>query len=470
MRHLIHKELKDMFRQGLFQVGALAVLLLMVAAMAISYRYQAVVEEQLAVANEAARERWENQGERNQHAAAHFGMYLFKPQSALSWWDHGVEAFTGVSVYAEAHKRNPALYKPVQDSPSLATWGELTPAFVMLFLLPLLAIWLSYGQIAGEKEAGTYRLVMSQGISPRKWMIAKAAAVWLALLALVLPTYFVGAALLGGGAEVLSLRGMLLLGVYLLYLGIFIHLTLALSARLSQATPVLVGMLGLWVLGLWVVPKLSAQAAEKLFPTPTGQAFQAAIHEDIQQEGIPSHAPPTPKKKRVIQAMLTSYGVDRPEDLPVNFNGLRLQASEDANDPIVDRHHQRLYAQYARQERVQALAGLLSPFTLARRLSMGLCQTDVWSQVAFAEASEQHRRTFVKLMNEDIIAHGEAGTSWNVSASRELWESVPAFDPKPSRDTACRVLTTFFQRYALSLGLLLGWFGLAVGLWWRQAS
>ncbi len=465
IRKMIYKELKNIFRQGMFQVGALSVVVLMGAAIAVSYQYQSVIDQQVQVANEAARERWENQGKKNQHVAAHFGMYLFKPASQLAWWDHGVEKFTGVTVYTEAHKRNTALFKVVQDSPALAVWGELTPAFVMMVLMPLLAIWISFGQISQEKSSGTYRLVMSQGVMAVKWMSAKAIAVWIAMLILVLPTCLIVSGLISGFDQIpfLSGRGALLLGIYLMYLGIFIHLTLGLSARFSKATPVLVFMLGFWVLSLWVFPRLGTHFADNLQPIPNGKAFKQAILADIEREGIPSHAPSTPRKEAAIQGMLMQYGVDRVEALPVNFNGLRLQASEEANAPIYDKHYQRLYDQYKDQEQIFDLSGLVSPYMLVKRLSMGLCRTDNWTHIAFIEACEQYRRRYVKILNDDIVKTGAPGVSWDVSANNEMWASIPEFEYElPS-------LSVFFKHYGLGMVLLSGWFVLVLLFWGIEA-
>lgn len=458
---MIYKELIDIFRQGIFQVGVLAIVVLMLGAVAINNQYQQVVSEQIKAANEAARSRWENQGVKNQHVAAHFGMYLFKPSSDLAWWDPGVEKFQGTAIYTEAHKRNQALFKAVQDSPALGLWGELTPAFVMMVLMPLLAIWMSFGQITQEKSNGTYRLAMSQGIHPLRWMSSKALAVWLAMLLLVVPTFLIGGWLVSekGGIPFFNLRGVLLLGSYLLYLGIFIHLSLGLSARMNKSNLVLVLMLGFWVISLWIVPKLGTQLANQLYPTPNDKAFHDAIIADIEREGIPSHAPPNQRKLEAIQAMLNEYGVDSVEALPVNFNGLRLQASEEANAPILDQHYQRIYDLYHHQEQVYDISGLLSPFILIRRLSMGLCQTDQWTHIAFIEACESYRRKYVKILNDDIVKTGEAGVSWNVKADNQMWESIPKFDHTlPS-------IQTFFVYYGTSMALLGTWFLVAFVFW-----
>jgi len=461
MWKMIHKELKEIFRLGVFQLGALAILILMIGALVMSYRYQEVLTEQIETANENARSRWENQGKKNQHVAAHFGIYLFKPLSDLAMWDHGVEKFTGVTVYTEAHKRNPALFKAAQDSPALALWGELTPAFVMVVLLPLLAIWISSGQVSQEKVQGTYQLVISQGASPISWMSAKALAVWMVIIGLAVPTFFMGITLANWGSSfsLLSPRIGLLMGVYLTYLGIFIHLSLALSTRFRKVSPVLATMVGFWIVTLWVVPKIGSSVAEKLYPVPDGEAFHEAMLTDIEVEGIPSHAPPSPRKKAFIQELLDRYEVDKVEALPVNFNGLRLQASEEANAPIMDRHFQELYAQYEKQERVHEMTGILSPYSLVKRLSMGLCQTDVWNQVAFADSVESYRLEYITMLNEDISEKGGPGISWALQADKETWSSIPKFEYKLPG------LSVFWQHYGLGMTILGAWFVFSFMVW-----
>ena len=458
--HLLRKELRQLLRRGSFQLAAGTLLLLLLASVAVSSRYQAVRAAQIETAQAADRERWENQGSKNQHAAAHFGMYLYKPQSVLAGWDSGVEKYTGATVYVEAHKRNGAFLKAVQDSPALATWGELSPAFVLLVLLPLLLIWLGHDQVVGEKVAGTYRLFLAQGGSPKQWFWTKALSLWLVALALVVPAFGLAGWLLArhAGEAFWQGRSLALLGVYLAYLGVFIHLTLAFSARAGHSTTVLAGMLACWVLAIWLVPKAGTQWTRQAVPVPSEKAFQEAVLADIKVAGIPSHAPPNEKKQAALQAVLAEYEVESPEALPINLNGLMLQASEEANDPVFDQHYAALYARYQQQETGHALSGLLSPFLLARELSMGLCRTGTWAHIDFTEQAEQHRRLFVKTLNLHMAENGAAGTAWDAEADNALWQAVPRFAYQPPG------WSSFFSRHGLALALLLGWLAFATAL------
>ena len=55
-----------------------------------------------------------SQGEKNPHAAAHYGIYAFKSVRPLSFFDTGISSYTGVSVWLEAHKQNEAEGEPAR--------------------------------------------------------------------------------------------------------------------------------------------------------------------------------------------------------------------------------------------------------------------------------------------------------------------------------------------------------------------
>src|SRR5688572_7081492 len=59
-----------------------------------SYQYQQaqLLKTQTQVAE---RDRWLNQGEKNPHSAAHYGVYLFKPETPLAVIDPGASGYLG---------------------------------------------------------------------------------------------------------------------------------------------------------------------------------------------------------------------------------------------------------------------------------------------------------------------------------------------------------------------------------------
>jgi ABC-2 type transport system permease protein len=137
------KELKEIVHEGRFRVTAITVFALLLAALFVSRSYYSSVNAQHNEAKKNAREEWLGQGQKNPHSAAHYGTYAFKPKYPLSLIDNGVDRYTGVSIYLEAHKRNEAQYMAAQDQTALSRFGDLSPDFVLIFIYSL--VYYSHG-------------------------------------------------------------------------------------------------------------------------------------------------------------------------------------------------------------------------------------------------------------------------------------------------------------------------------------
>jgi ABC-2 type transport system permease protein len=53
------------------------------------------------------RQRWEANPDKHPHRMAHYGYVAFKNPFALSFFDFGLDAYTGKSIFLEAHKPIP---------------------------------------------------------------------------------------------------------------------------------------------------------------------------------------------------------------------------------------------------------------------------------------------------------------------------------------------------------------------------
>jgi len=429
---IIAKELRVTFRSGVILLAVGITACLLAVSLVVGTRYQATVAALHQTAEREAREHWDTQGKKNSHSAAHYGIYLFKPKSALALWDNGVDKFCGVSLYVEAHKRNEAEFKPIQDSPMLGKWGEFSPSFIALVLLPLVMVWLGFDMVASERERGTLRLVLAQGVSPLQLIVGKALALWMVALLLLLPSLAVTAFVAHNAAE--SFLGQRLLGlalVYALYIGIFIHCSLALSVLVKHTKTAFALLLMLWLSSTWIVPKLAGNAVESVLPSPTERAFRESIAADIKTNGIDGHNPKDKRAAQIREEIFARYGVTREKDLPINFLAVMMQASEENNDLIFDRHFDSLYTLYGKQTFALNAASVLSPFILARSLSMGFAGTDVWTHFHFTEAVDDYRRRFIKILNNTLRDNSRTGG--RDAQTSIFWKTLPQFQyQKPS--------------------------------------
>lgn len=456
--HIAKKELKEIFRQGVFKISVLILLTLLFVSLTISYSYNQYISTLHKKSEEESRELWDNQENKNQHSAAHYGIHLLKPKSSLALWDNGVDRYSGSAIFIEPHLRNNTMFKAVQDSPMLAKWGELTPSFIMLFLLPLLIIWMTYNIVSGEKERGTYRLLRSQGVSSLTLLIGKSLAVWIIILLLIIPIFCIAGILLGG-ITFFSYKSLLLLLIYLFYAGIFIHVGITVSTLINKSSVSMVLLIGLWVFSSWVVPKITTNIVQNIYPSPLESVFKKKIRDEVEKYGILRHDINHKNTIAFTESVLKEYNVDSLHKLPFNFNGYILQAAEDTNNLIFDKHYANLYKLYENQMRIHTISGTLSPFSLARQLSMGVCNTDLWTHIHFIEATDKYRKIFIKTINDDLIKSPYIPNQRFVR-SKDFWKKVPKFtyqlpDIQLFRQRYSVVLTMYSLWFMASLGMLL---------------
>jgi ABC-2 type transport system permease protein len=377
-----------------------------------------------------ARHQWEHQGEKHPHRAAHFGFYVTKPELPLAVLDPGLKPATGQLLWLEAHTRTAFTHAPLEDSGAAGILGLANGADVLQLLGALLVIFGGYAVVAREREEGTLRLVLAQGVPPLRWFAGKCLGLVLAFAAVALP---VGAGLFvlclaahpaGFSADV-GARLALLALAYGLYFFIWLVGAVAVSACAPTARVALTVLLGLWVGGGVLAPRLASTLASALAPVPTVAEFRAAQAKDF-NEGFDGEPGWDARLAQLENETLAQYGVSRLEDLPVGFSGLRLQLMDAFSNRISDRHQMRLEAVYAGQTRWHLLTALLGPYVPMRVVSQNLSAMDWAHYRDFAEAAEHYRRGVVGSL-DSLLTERLRGDKWEVSFGHEDWARVPPF-------------------------------------------
>jgi ABC-2 type transport system permease protein len=318
---------------------------------------------------------WLDQGDKNPHSAAHYGNYAFKPLGPLGFFDGGIVAYAGTTIFMEAHKQNFPIARPASDTSAIARFGELSGASILQLLLPLLVILLGFTAFAGERESGTLRQVLSMGTAPSRLLWGKALGLAAAVAVVVLPCLLAGALVIaasgletvGGG---LGTRVALLALGYGLYAAIFLFLTLAVSARASSPRAALMALVGFWAFSAFLMPKIAGEISKVVHPSPAYGTFMAEMKEH-QRRGIDGVSP-NAKLGRYQGEMYRKYGVKRVEDLPFYWTAVRMQKLEELDQPVFDQHYGAVRDAYTAQQRLQDGLGLVAPTLALRSLSTGL--------------------------------------------------------------------------------------------------
>lgn len=427
VRLILSNELKGSLRDRRVQLlaGFTALLLLLSAWSGQgTYTHLADAREQAAAKAEAE---WDSLGAYNPHSAAHFGTYAYRPLGLLRMLDAGVQPFTGDVLKVEGHVANEALYAEASRSSSLMRFNAFQPALVLQAIVPLLLIFLAFGSIARERETGTLKMLVLQGASFRQLMAGKALAYWIISLGLLLVTVLIMAILYGGQMAWDTFALFML--AYALYYLLAALLSVYVSARARRSSSALAVLLGGWLLWVFILPKLAAQLGQSLYPLPSRIVFEEQMRED-RKKGLDGHNPSDERRKALEEKVLAEYEVDSIEQLPINFDGIVMQADEEYGNQVWDKHFGDYYQTVQQQNRVIQWASALAPFLAVRNLSMALAGTSLYDHLHFQQSVEDYRRGWVKALNDEHAYGGSKTGEWGWKAEAAFFQSMEDYTYK----------------------------------------
>jgi len=425
-----------MLRSRLALIGLVTLVLLSAVAAATSWQQM----ERARIAREAnqhaAHEAFEAQPDRHPHRMVHYGSYAIRPVGPLAAFDPGVDPFTGTVLFLEGHRQNSATFGAVRESSSLIRFGQLTPAFVLQTLAPLLLVFLGFASIAREREQGGLRALRAHGASTGQIVAGKSLA--LGAVALIAATPALLALAIAGarfpGESVTSL----LVGLgYVVYLLVWVLLIVAGSALARSSQVALIGLIAFWAMAIILVPRGAAAWASIAEPLPSRAETDLRIQADLRRLGD-SHNPDDPFFAAFKQRMLQQYGVTGTEDLPINFRGAVSAEGEALTSKLFREYAAEAAAiQRAQVAQMGALAWI-SPAIAVRRASMTGAATDLDTHLEFLRQAEAYRYEMVQRLNrmhaELVDAATDAQRSKDAAAERRArisaanWALIPDFD------------------------------------------
>lgn len=464
IKEIALKELTEMRRDNRFRFVAVFILILLAAALVVGWSHYRNISEQQKQAAVRDESEWLSQGARNPHSAAHFGKYAFKPTTPVSLLDNGMNSYLGIAVWLEAHYQNPFRYRPAEDATVVQRFGELTAVVILQLLIPLFIILLAFPAFAGEREQGTLRQLLSLGVDSRQIALGKALGIAGALALVLIPAAIIGTAALalaaagssGDGFSSSFGRFAVMVASYLLYFTIFLAVSLAASAYFETAQIALLALFAFWIFNGLFVPRVAADIAQKIYPNRTAAEFWGAVDKDL-KEGIDGHDPANNRTEEAKKQLLAQYGVEKVEDLPINFSGWSLQQGEEYGNKVYDKRYGELWQSFEDQSSVYNLSSIFAPVIAVRSISMSMAGTDFPHHRNFATAAEDYRRVINKMMNDDYMNNSRTGNTTYV-ADEKLWRSVPAFEYEmPNAGWALKT-------QVLPLAMLLLWTFAAINL------
>lgn len=263
-------------------------------------------------------------------------------------------------------------------NPSHLHIGRFDVTFVIVSLLPLLAIGLSFNLLSAERERGTLAMLMTQPLSTGRLLLAKAIVPWgvLAAPAVVIPIAWT---IVVSPASATHVPQLVAYGaVVALYAAFWIALAAAvnLAGRRSATNAIVLG--ASWLLLVQVVPTVLGAVTSTVYPVPSRMAMvsQARLAE----------VEATQRRDEVIDRFYR----DHPELMPPDGAGApnrTLAAFAAAREAarVVDPVYRHFEQQLAARHRVVRAFQFMSPAIVAREALTGLAGTNRAAFTAFRD-------------------------------------------------------------------------------------
>lgn len=377
-----------------------------------------------------SREDWLDQGAVHPHRMAHFGDFVFRPSGLLARFDSGIQASTGRVIRVEAHRQNSPLHSSRRAAGALGRAGRFDPAFLLQVLGPLVLLLLGGTTAVAERESGRLRWLLGQGVRAWPILFGRFLMLWTVGLTMLV-VVFLGVVLSDGGELLSSQGGRLLglLGLYTIFYGVVASLSVTVGVVARSGSAALVLVLAAWVLGVAVLPRVTASIASKVGPLPTREAFEVAMAK-AREKGLDGHNPRDKRMAKLQEEILKKYKVKSVKELPIDFGGIRMQADEEFGYKVWDEHYGQLREIFEEQGRVAQGMALINPFQLVQFSSMTLAGTDLSHELHFLHDVEHYRRELIGALNHEH-AYGRPRRVQGNKASAEFFAGLDAYRHEP---------------------------------------
>ena len=286
--------------------------------------------------------------------------------------------------------------------------GEMDFAFIVAFVLSILAIVFTYSSISGDKENGTLRVVLANAVYRRQVITAKLFGSYivflipflLSMLVALIVVYYSG--VIPVFSSELLVPTLIMIGLSLIFLFAMFCLGLWISA-LSRSSILSVNILLLiWiVLGL-VVPKISPIIGSAIFPVESTGVFEA--------QKMITRANITKKLYAEEEELYERLRLElSPQERGISSSGTVNDAYDEQVIPIREKYEQRISSEIekltndynARKNKQNNIAGSIA------RLSPINSITNLMAEFSFNGYSEadnfmQHAREYQTTVKQEV--------------------------------------------------------------------
>ncbi|MGS2761171.1 DUF3526 domain-containing protein [Sinomicrobium sp. M5D2P9] len=409
LRTLILKDSRLVYRGGtLSLLFGLTWFLLIASGILTMIEYHKAQQDR-ELANLLFRQQWEEQ-HKGAHDAAHYGTWIFKPLNVLGAFHPGLNDFSGTTYRVEAHKQQEVDHSNAEGKDSIMRFGQFSFALILQFLVPLLILFLASSAVTSERESGTLRMLLAQGVSFRRLVWSKIWVNYLYGILLVLPVFLVilvSVWVAGEGGQAVLRLSFIFLG-YLLYYLLCVLIGVIISVRSTTSKISAFTALTFWLLTVVLLPKVVTNMADHRFPPMSRATFDDRVTQGY-REGLNRDGPYYERARLYEKELLSRYGADSTAELPVDVDALVMQYHEDYKSTVFTYYYKQVSETFDRQQKFISNAIWTDPFIGIKRLSSAMSGTDFFHHRAFFTQARAYRDYFIRSLNLEQAKHPERG-------------------------------------------------------------
>ena len=263
------------------------------------------------------------------------------------------------------------------EAPLSSALGNLDFLFVVSTVFSLLALLFTFDAVAGEREAGTLRITLSNALPRDLFLWGKLIGGYIVFVVPFLVAFLLGLLLLVSqgfplGESGIFLRVLSLTLVSLLYIGVFFAIGTVISTYLDNSKTALIVVFTIWVLAVLIAPRAGFLTAKLIAPTRAIQSVymeKTAIRNNLNAEKENEIG------GKIIETLGTSINfnedIEKIKELRAPIDAEYRQKFQEQVDKV-DREYQR---EKKRQESVGETLSRITPTSSLIYLAMNLAQT-----------------------------------------------------------------------------------------------
>ena len=345
--------------------------------------------------------------------------------------------------------------------------GNLDFLFIVGTVFSLLALLFTFDAVAGEKEAGTLRINLSNPLPRDVFLWSKLIGGYIVFVIPFLVSFLLGLLLivwqgfpLGELNIALPVLGLTL--VSLLYIAVFFAIGVVISTYLDNSKTALIVAFTFWVFAVLIAPRGAFVVAKLVAPTRTEQAVY--MEKTVLRNNLAKDKDEKIFKKMILafeSGGTTNVDLSDPETQkrmdklrgPIEEQ-FRLEFQNQAGK--IDRDYQR---EKDRQEQVGEMLSRIAPTSSLTYFAMNLTQTGKLKRDTYFQTGERYyaqlNDSYFREVSDDALAQvRQLMARMNDSSESETEEILP---PPPLTEPS---LSDTVRRSVMDV-LLLGFFALA---------